>query len=171
MRYNTVLRAFRHAWCYGVCTVAGDSMSQKKHITVVNDHPEFLALMSEFLTEEGYDVTAIPKHQGAFDQIKASQPDIVICDLVFDNMPAGWAVLDMLYLDPSTRSIPLILCSAATRQVQEASPSLAGKGVIWLEKPFELETLLALLEGIDDNPMAQLRTQRTSTTLDGKKDK
>ena len=41
-------------------------MASKKQVTVVNDHPEFLALMAEFLTEEGYEVTAIPKHQGAF---------------------------------------------------------------------------------------------------------
>ena len=135
------------------------AMARKKHVTVVNDHPEFLALMAEFLTEEGYEVTVIPKHQGAFEQIKASRPDIVICDLVFDNIPAGWALLDMLYLDPTTREIPLVLCSAATRQVQEASASFAGKGIIWLEKPFELETLLELLAGIDDNPTAKLRSQ------------
>ena len=36
-------------------------MARKKKITIVNDHPEFLALMTEFLAEEGYDVTAIPK--------------------------------------------------------------------------------------------------------------
>jgi CheY-like chemotaxis protein len=132
-------------------------MAHKKRVTVVNDHPEFLALMSEFLTEEGYEVIVIPKHQGAFEQIKNSQPNIVICDLIFDNMPAGWALLDMLYLDPATRAIPVILCSAATRQVQESSASFAGKGIIWLEKPFELERLLELLAGIDDNPMARLR--------------
>jgi len=134
-------------------------MAHKKHVMVVNDHPEFLALLSEFLEEEGYEVSALPKHQGAFEQIKASKPDIVICDLIFDNMPMGWALLDMLYLDPETRAIPLILCSAATRQVQEAVPSLAGKGILWLEKPFELEKLLQLLQGIDKNPVAKMRPQ------------
>lgn len=132
-------------------------MAGKKRVTVVNDTPEFLALLEEFLSEEGYDVTIIPKHQGAFDQIKASLPDVVICDLIFDNMPAGWAVLDMLYLDPATRAIPVILCSAATRQVQEAVPSFAGKGIVWLEKPFALEALLELLAGIETNPQAKLR--------------
>ena len=113
-------------------------MPQKKHVTVVNDHLEFLTLMSEFLSEEGYDVTVIAKHQGAFEQIKASKPDIVICDLVFENIPAGWALIDMLFLDPTTRAIPLIICSAASRQVQEASAAFAGKGIMLLEKPFEL---------------------------------
>ncbi len=134
-------------------------MARKKRVLVVNDYPEFLALLTDFLTEEGYDVVPLVKHQGAFEQIKADMPDVVICDLIFDNIPAGWALLDMLYLDPQTRAIPIILCSAATRQVQEAVPSLAGKGIIWLEKPFELEALLDLLAGIDDNPQAQLRLQ------------
>ena len=137
-------------------------MAGKKNVMVVNDHPEFLALMVEFLEEEGYEVSPLPKHQGAFEQIKVSKPDVVICDLIFDNMPAGWALLDMLYLDPETRAIPVILCSAATKQVQETMPSLAGKGILWLEKPFELEKLLELLEGIEDNPLAKLRPQGKS---------
>lgn len=120
----------------------------KKRVTVVNDYPEFLDLLVDFLSEEGYEVTTIPKHQGAFDQIKESHPDLVVCDLIFDNMPHGWALLDMLYLDPETRAIPLILCTAATTQVQEVVPSLAAKGIQWLEKPFEIEKLLALIKDI-----------------------
>ena len=134
-------------------------MARKKHVMVVNDHPEFLALLAEFLGDEGYEVSTLPKHQGAFEQVKASKPDIVICDLIFDNIPAGWALLDMIYLDPDTRSVPVILCSAATRQIQEAVPSLAAKGILWLEKPFELEKLLDLLAGIEDKPVAKLRPQ------------
>ena len=131
-------------------------MAQKKRVTVVNDHPEFLALLADFLGEEGYDVLTLPKHQGAFEQIKNSKPSIIVCDLMFDNLPAGWALLDMLYLDPETRSIPVILCSAATKQVQEAAASFAGKGIAWLEKPFELEKLLELLEGAEENPVFKI---------------
>jgi CheY-like chemotaxis protein len=126
---------------------------------VVNDYPDFLTLVTDFLTEEGYEVIPLVKHQGAFEQIKADMPDVVICDLIFDNIPVGWALLDMLYFDPTTRAIPIILCSAATKQVQEVAPSLASKGIVWLEKPFELETLLNLLAGIDDNPQSKLRFQ------------
>jgi CheY-like chemotaxis protein len=134
-------------------------MAHTKKVTVVNDHPEFLALLADFLGDEGYEVSTIPKHQGAFEQIKSSHPDVIICDLIFDNMPVGWALLDMLYLDPQTRAIPVILCSAASRQVQEAAASFAGKGIVWLEKPFELEKLLDLLGGIEDNPVFKIRAQ------------
>lgn len=120
-----------------------------KRITVVNDYPEFLNLLVDFLTDEGYEVTPIPKHQGAFEQIKASQPDLVICDLIFENIPHGWALLDMLFLDPETRPIPVILASAATEQVREVVPSLAAKGIRWLEKPFEIERLLQMLRDVE----------------------
>ena len=132
-------------------------MATKKRITVVNDHAEFLALLSEFLEEEGYEVTTLAKHQGAFDQIKESKPDVVICDLIFDNMPEGWSLLDMLYLDPATRKIATILCSAATEYVRQIEASLSAKGIVWLEKPFELEKLLELLTRIDTDQAAKLR--------------
>jgi CheY-like chemotaxis protein len=134
-------------------------MAPKKRLTVVNDNPEFLALMADFLTEEGYDVVTLPKHQGAFEQIKSSLPDVVICDLMFGTLAAGWAVIDMLHLDPETRSIPVILCTVATKEVQEAAASLTAKGIVWLEKPFELERLLQLLAGIETNPVVKLKAQ------------
>jgi CheY-like chemotaxis protein len=98
-------------------------MSKIKRITVVNDSPEFLELLVELLSDEGYEVTTIPKHQGAFEQIKASQPDLVICDLIFENAAHGWSLIDMLHLSPETNRIPLLLCSAATQQVREIAPS------------------------------------------------
>jgi CheY-like chemotaxis protein len=134
-------------------------MAVKKRVTVVNDNAEFLALMSDFLVEEGYDVTTLPKHQGAFEQIKESRPDIVICDLMFGTLAAGWALIDMLHLDPDTRTIPVILCTVATKEVQEVAASLAAKGIVWLEKPFELERLLDTLSGLDNNPVVKIKRQ------------
>lgn len=123
-------------------------MATKTRITVVNDYPEFLDLMVEFLEEEGFVVTALPKHQGAFEQIKGSRPDIVVCDLVFGNETHGFGLLDMLQLDPETRDIPLILCTAATEKVREIAPSLAAKGIRWLEKPFAIEALLDMIKQV-----------------------
>jgi CheY-like chemotaxis protein len=120
-------------------------MAAQKHVMVVNDYPEFLELMVELLQDEGYAVTVLAKHQGAFQEIKKIRPDVVVCDLVFGNEMAGFGLLDMLHLDPETRTIPLILCTAATEKVREIAPSLSAKGIQWLEKPFTIEALAALL--------------------------
>jgi Response regulator containing CheY-like receiver, AAA-type ATPase, and DNA-binding domains len=123
-------------------------MAHKQRVTILNDYPEFLDLMVDFLTEEGYEVTPIPKHQGAFEQIKQSRPDIVICDIVFETQTYGLAFIDMMYLDPETRKIPIIVCSTATRHMKEIRASLAARGIRWLEKPFEIEQLLAMLKEV-----------------------
>lgn len=123
-------------------------MTQQKRVIAINDNPEFLELLQDFLSDEGYEVITLQHHQGAFEQVKASQPHIVICDLLFGGIPQGWALIDMLFLDPETRNIPIILCSAATKDIREAHPSLSSKGIVWLEKPFELDQLLAALDEI-----------------------
>lgn len=115
---------------------------RKTRIMIVNDYPEFLAMMADFLADEGYEVLTAPKHQEAFAQVKELQPDLLICDLIFDGLPAGWSLIDMMVLDPATTEIPILLCSAATRQVQETAGSLDARGILWLEKPFTLDQLI-----------------------------
>ncbi len=124
-------------------------MSIRTRITLINDSPEYLQLIVDFLSAENYELITIPQHQDGFDQILESNPDIIVCDVTFNNEPRGFALIDMLYLDPRTRDIPFIFCAPATQRVQEVSAALAAKGISWLEKPFEIESLIALLKRIE----------------------
>jgi CheY-like chemotaxis protein len=124
-------------------------MTIRTRITLINDNPEYLQLIVDFLSPENYEIITIPQHQDGFDQILESNPDIIVCDVTFDNEQRGFALIDMLYLDPRTRDIPFILCASATQRVQEVSPSLAAKNITWLEKPFEIEELISLLKRIE----------------------
>ncbi len=124
-------------------------MTIRTRITLINDNPEYLQLIVDFLSPENYEIITIPQHQDGFDQILESNPDIIVCDVTFDNEQRGFALIDMLYLDPRTRDIPFILCASATQRVQEVSPSLAAKNITWLEKPFQIEELISLLKRIE----------------------
>ena len=53
--------------------------------------------------------------QEADAHVRATQPDVVICDLVVNNEERGWEIIEMLTLDPKTTGIPLIVCSAAVK--------------------------------------------------------
>jgi DNA-binding NtrC family response regulator len=133
-----------------------------QHIVVVNDQPEFLELMRDFLEMEGYDVLTIAKHQGAFEQIKRAKPHMVICDLVFGKEVAGWALIDMLYFDPETRAVPLVICSAAVHQIREAQSSLSSKGIKWLEKPVAFEELLDIIHYYGESMESNVRQDTMS---------
>lgn len=117
-------------------------MAHKRRISVVNDYPAFLDMISEALDGEGYEVQMIPKHQGAFEQLKSWEPELIVLDLVLGNAAAGWGLLDQIKFDPEIGRLPILLCSAATKEIREVEPSLQAKGVEYLEKPFELETFL-----------------------------
>jgi CheY-like chemotaxis protein len=70
----------------------------------------------------------------------------VILDLFLHGETAGWQQLDVLTLDPATRAIPVIICSAAIASLTSARAKLARLDVAVLEKPFDLEQLAAAVE-------------------------
>ena len=79
----------------------------------------------------------------AFGDIRHSGADVVILDLFLHGENAGWKQLDILTLDPRTREIPVIICSAALASLAMAREKLALLDVAVLEKPFDIEQLSA----------------------------
>jgi DNA-binding response OmpR family regulator len=98
--------------------------------------------MAAALEAAGYEVIA---SADAFGDIKHAKADLVILDLFLHGETAGWNQLDILTLDPATRGVPVILCSAALGSLGSAREKLALLDVTVLEKPFDLERLDAAI--------------------------
>ena len=121
---------------------------------VVDDTPDFLALVAMLLENEDYKVFMRSTGGGTFEQIKRRQPDLVILDLMLPDVD-GWDILVQLKADQATRQIPVIICSAAIDRVRSQRTKLAAMNVGILEKPFELDELLGKVEraiGKADSP-------------------
>ncbi len=115
-------------------------------IVVVNDDTTFLELMEELLEQvEHYQVVLRREWDQAYQFIKELRPDLVLLDIVIGREERGWTILELLTLDPATRPIPVIVCSAALRSLQHHEPLLRQYGVFSLPKPFNLDTLLAMI--------------------------
>ncbi len=118
------------------------------HIAVINDDTVFLRLMDELLrVHEGYRVSTCFVGSDGYKFVKELQPDLVILDLVFGEAVEGWRTLDLLTLDPSTRRIPVIVCSAATQLLHKHEEWLSQFDVEVLPKPFDLDVLMKKIEG------------------------
>lgn len=111
-------------------------------VAVVNDDPAFLDLMRELLEMEGYGSLIIQEARGAFDRLKEERPDLVVLDIRMGGDNEGWQIAECLTLDPETRPIPIILCSAAVDDLRRRDAWLQRHGVGALTKPFDLEDLL-----------------------------
>lgn len=55
---------------------------------------------------------------------------------------SGWALLQMLKMEPRTQAIPVVLCTGAVRQVEALRPHLDQTGVRVIIKPFNIADLL-----------------------------
>jgi CheY-like chemotaxis protein len=116
---------------------------RRTRIVVINDDTDFLSLMSELLTEIGeYDVEICREGNHAYQFVKEQQPDLAILDIRMEGQEQGWAILECLTLDPKTKPIPLIVCSAAIRELQAHQELLDRYGIDILTKPFDLDVLL-----------------------------
>ncbi len=124
-----------------------DSVHTPAHVLVMDDTPVILELLQELLEDEGYRVTT---SQDVLDlpQIHAMQPDMIMQDLRFAGMrETGDQFLTAARLDPELAHIPIILCTAATREVQEEvmAEQLRRLRVRVVLKPFDIDELLAVL--------------------------
>ena len=110
-------------------------------IAVVNDDTTFLSLMGEVLQDGGHDVLVCKEGSSSYAVLKRELPDLVIVDIRMDTPDAGWMVCELLTLDPRTRHIPIIVCSANIHNLREKRHWLAEHGVGAIAKPFDLDDL------------------------------
>src|SRR4051794_30514225 len=112
-------------------------------VLLIDDDTVFLELLEELLREsEGFEVTTCKEWGDAYGAVQREQPDLVLLDIVMEQEERGWRILELLTLDPKTRPIPVIVCSAAIHSLHEHQPLLDRYGVMALPKPFDLDALL-----------------------------
>lgn len=113
-----------------------------QRILVINDTPEILELFQEILSEEGYEVIlySFAIHDTA--EIVRHHPDLIILDYIFGTEKLGWQLLQKLKMRHDTAGIPVIICTAAIREVREIEGYLLAKGVTIVPKPFDIDDLL-----------------------------
>lgn len=116
--------------------------NRRARILVIDDSVEYLGFMEALLTAEGFCAIVASTAAEARDRLAIAVPDLVISDV---RMPgfAPFGVLDLLHADEKTRRTPVLFCTGATQEVEEAGHHLARDGTEVLLKPFDIEDLLA----------------------------
>lgn len=126
--------------------MVGADNDERKHILVINDTPEILALFRDLLGEEGYRIST-DNFEAPYDQMLHSarnlKPDLLILDFIIGGEPVGWQFLQMMRMDRATRDIPIMVCTAAVEQIRPLQNHLDQMGIAIVLKPFDIDVLLA----------------------------
>lgn len=113
-----------------------------KRALVVNDTQEILELFADLLGEMGLEVVVMSYAPRELDRIRDVTPDLIILDLIFGERELlGWQLLQKLRMDPRLDEIPVIVCSAAVKTLQELEGHLTEQGVLAVVKPFTVDQL------------------------------
>lgn len=121
----------------------GDHVGDRRHhILVVNDTQEILDLFRDILEEEGYRVALYSYAIHDLAEIKRIDPDLIILDFIIGGEDTGWQLLQKLKMDRQTMALPIIVCTAAIRLVQELEGHLRAKNVTVIVKPFDIDDLV-----------------------------
>jgi DNA-binding response OmpR family regulator len=133
-------------------------------VFVVNDDTAFLELMEELLKDEGYRCRTLKSTKSAHDEIRESQPSLVVLDVRINNEEAGLLLLDLITIDPATSSIPVIVASANLQALAHREVELAAKGIYVLAKPFDIDELSALMTRAMRGSIATAASQSRQAT-------
>ncbi len=112
-----------------------------KTILVVDDEADIVEAVAEFLTEEGYRVVSAGNGTDALAQLVKENPTLVLTDSIMPVTDGPGFVQRMRAL-PQFQSLPVVLMSAS-REI-----SVRTDGLSVLNKPFGLDELLTVIEGL-----------------------
>jgi CheY-like chemotaxis protein len=119
-------------------------------ILVVEDNALNLKLVRAVLENAGFRVRAALTAEDGVAQAVADPPDLVLMDLQLPGMD-GYAGLQALRSDPSTRGIPVLAVTALAMQQDRERVQRAGFDG-YIEKPISVRDLPEQVRGVLGNP-------------------
>jgi len=110
-----------------------------RHVLAINDDPAILRVYAEILTDEGYLVSIDIVPPTDLSPVHTVNPDLIVLDLIVGHQDRGTAFLELLRGDPTTATIPVVVCSADTRRLDELADQLRVWDCGVVRKPFDIE--------------------------------
>ncbi len=111
-------------------------------IMVIEDNQDIRELLCDLLTDEDYAVAVYASPEAAIGDIDRVKPDLIILDWLFDRKPLGLQMLQSLRLRSTWKGIPVVVCSGATRHLENMESHLHRRGALVVYKPFLADELL-----------------------------
>jgi DNA-binding response OmpR family regulator len=110
-------------------------------VLVVDDEIAIIELLTDILSDEGYDVAWAYDGKHALSLIRSGKyPEIVITDLMMPNLD-GIGLYHAIRSEFGVEQIGVLLMSAGGRKVELSDPR-----AIFIPKPFSIDDLLAAIE-------------------------
>ncbi len=116
----------------------------KKHILVVDDDPNILALIRTILTQKNYRVATAGDGQQALETLSRSNFDAMITDALMPGLD-GPTLTEKIKSDPKLKDLPVIMITAS-KEPGMVKRSFSSGCILFLPKPFTGASLISILQ-------------------------
>jgi diguanylate cyclase (GGDEF)-like protein len=134
------------------------------HILIVDDSAENLRILSEILTQQGYQVRSALSGQAALSEVVSYPPRLILIDIIMADMN-GYEVCQCLKSNPRTSTIPVVFLSALDETIDRIRAFEVG-GVDYISKPYHPEEVLIRVETQLKLQAAQAQLQHINLHLE-----
>ena len=131
-------------------------------VLIVDDDRDVSSLVAEVLTDEGFVVSELADTQpdAIQQEVARSEPDVVLLD-GWDSVGYGRSWTQAAWLHERTRPIAVIMFTGHTSDLREAQigdseRSQRAAFVGFLAKPFDVDTLIAIVARAVEEPAVVL---------------
>lgn len=115
-----------------------------KTILLIDDNPDILDNIQEYLEMEGYKILATNNGKTGLEIASEFIPDLIICDVIMREMD-GYEVLHLLLDTAKTNKIPFIFSTSMSEKIDRVESMKLGADD-YIVKPFELDSLLKMVK-------------------------
>lgn len=117
----------------------------KKKIMVIDDEPDFLAIVKTNLEETGrYEVKTLSSAKDLISEVYSFEPDVILLDMLMPGV-GGAQACEILNEDPIGKCTPIIIVSALFKDQDKYSAYKEGIND-YLVKPVGKDDLIAAIE-------------------------
>jgi len=113
-------------------------------ILIVDDNPNNLKLLFDFLKESGFKVLVAKDGESAIEKLQEVSPNIILLDVMMPGID-GYETCYRLKASVATKDIPVIFMTALTDRVDKVK-GLSMGAVDYITKPFQQEEVLARVQ-------------------------
>lgn len=123
-------------------------------VLVVDDEPNILRMVAQYLTTENFTVEMASSGMEALGKVDTFDPELILLDVMMPGMD-GFEVLDKIKGNPAHATTPVIMLAARDQSADVLKGYQSG-ATAYQVKPFDMDELLETI----DKVLAESRAQR-----------
>ena len=114
------------------------------NILIIDDSPTDVRVFSTLLERAGHRVDAVNNAEDGIERVRATQPDLVIMDVIMPGMN-GFQATRTLTRDPATAGVPIVIITTKSMETDRVWGMRQGAKA-FITKPVNEKELLACID-------------------------